>query len=83
MPSPRLQRAATARREKVQLHIREQSFFFGGDYYYTIGQFLSTIAKLLRAAKSRRGRRSVDDTPALASCAVAALGRLALRVRDM
>jgi hypothetical protein len=26
MPSPRLQRAATARREKVQLHIREQSF---------------------------------------------------------
>ncbi len=26
MPRPRLQRAATARREKVQLHIREQSF---------------------------------------------------------
>jgi hypothetical protein len=28
MPRPRLQRATTARREKVQLHIREQSFFF-------------------------------------------------------
>ena len=27
MPRPRLQRAATARREKVQLRIREQSFF--------------------------------------------------------
>jgi hypothetical protein len=27
MPSPRLQRAATARREKVQLPIREQNFF--------------------------------------------------------
>ena len=26
MPRPRLQRAATARREKVQLRIREQSF---------------------------------------------------------
>jgi hypothetical protein len=26
MPCPRLQRAATARREKVQLRIREQSF---------------------------------------------------------
>jgi hypothetical protein len=28
MPRPRLQRAATARREKVQLSIREQSFLF-------------------------------------------------------
>jgi len=28
MPRPRLQLAATARREKVQLRIREQSFFF-------------------------------------------------------
>jgi hypothetical protein len=27
MPRPRLQRAATARREKIQLRIREQSFF--------------------------------------------------------
>jgi len=27
MPRPRLQRAATARREKVQLRIREQSFY--------------------------------------------------------
>ncbi len=38
---------------------------------------------VLRVAESRRGSRIVDDTPALASCAVAALGRLALRVRDM
>ena len=28
MPRPRLQRAATARREKVQLRIREQCFFY-------------------------------------------------------
>jgi len=27
MPRPRLQRVATARREKVQLRIREQSFY--------------------------------------------------------
>ena len=32
MSRPRLQRTATVRREKVQLSIREQSFFFCNNY---------------------------------------------------